>query len=121
MRDTTPRRPSATQTEPAPAATASALPASGTVRVIERVRALTPVTEVESTVDTHAVPPERATSVGRPGSGTASLTPESRAPTAATELVATSRAGDGLNCALSPRLLIRATAEASARRTDPPR
>src|SRR3954463_10354766 len=107
MRDTTPRAPSATQTDPAPAATASALPGSGTVRVNDRVRALTPVTEVESTVDTQAVPPESATSVGLPGSGTASSTPAARMPTAATELVATSNAADRGTCASPPRLLTR--------------
>src|SRR3954447_22626407 len=120
MRDTTPRPPSATQTEPAPAATASALPGKGTDRVIELVRALTPVTEVESTVDTHAVPPETATSVGRPGSGTASETPVLRLPTAATELVATSRAAERGTPESPPRPLTRAAAEAAASSTDPP-
>src|SRR5215210_2938350 len=120
MRDTTPRAPSATHTDPAPAATASALPGSGTLRVNELVRALTPVTEVESTVDTHAVTPETATSVGLPGSGRASSTPAPRVPTAATELVATSKAAVRGTCASPPRPLTRAAAEAAARSTDPP-
>src|SRR3954453_10183657 len=114
MRDTTPRAPSATHTAPAPAVTASAPPWGGTVRVIDLVRALTPVTEVESTVDTHAVPPERATSLGRPGRDTASWTPVSRVPTAATEWVATSSAAERGTPKSSPRLLARAAAEATA-------
>src|SRR5262245_25516600 len=107
--------------EPAPAATASALPASGTARVIDRVRALPPVTDGAAAVETHALPPETATSVGRPGRGTASSTRASRASTAATELVATSRAGVGSDGPSAPRLLRNAPADAPARRTPPAR